>query len=104
MKRRVIINPAASIAVASAGTYLSLSRADQKEYLTVTQLANIDALVQTEGEEGTPVGNCEIRKIFSDGELDWHYFCNDATTDGMIYPCPDQRQVGISGGTTKCTK
>ena len=31
-----------------------------KEYFTVTQLANIDSLVHTEGEEGTPVGNCYL--------------------------------------------
>ena len=59
MKKRIMINAVALIVVASAGTYFSLNRADKKEYFTVTQLANIDALVQTEGE-GTPVGNCHM--------------------------------------------
>lgn len=103
MKKRIIINTVALMVVASAGTYFSLNRADKKEYFTVTQLANIDALVQTEGEEGTPVGNCHIRS-YGSGELKWRYFCNSTTTDNLIFPCPTQEEYGASAGETKCTK
>lgn len=103
MKKRIVINTVALMVVASAGTYFSLNRVDKKEYFTVTQLANIDALVQTEGEEGTPVGNCHIRS-YGYGGPDWYYFCNSATTDNLIFPCPTQEEFGTSAGTTKCTK
>ena len=103
MKMRIIINTVALIVVASAGTYFSLNRADKKEYFTVTQLANIDALVQTEGEEGTPVGNCHIRS-YENEKRAWRYFCNTATSDELIYPCPTQQEYGASTSTTKCTK
>lgn len=102
MKKRIMINAVALIVVASAGTYFSLNRADKKEYFTVTQLANIDALVQTEGE-GTKVGNCHIRS-YGSGDQKWRYFCNSATTDNLIFPCPTQEEFGASAGTTKCTK
>ena len=102
MKKRIMINAVALIVVASAGTYFSLNRADKKEYFTVTQLANIDALVQTESE-GTKVGNCHIRS-YGNEKRAWRYFCNTATTNELIYPCPNQDEYGASAGETKCTK
>lgn len=105
MKKRIIINTVALIVVASAGTYFSLNRADKKEYFTVTQLANIDALVQTEGEEGTPIGDCYLN-LSVNGDPDFFYLCNSSTSETMIYPCPGMTSYGIpdKSSKNKCTK
>lgn len=103
MRKNLFIGAVALIVAASAGAYFTQYRTDKKEYFTVTQLANIDALVQTEGEEGTKVGNCHIRSD-SYGDKDWHIFCNTATTDELVFPCPTQEEYRVSAGTTKCTK
>ena len=68
--------------------------------LSPTQLANIEALAE---DEGTPVGDCYLSASFN-GEPGWYVFCDDRTSNSMIYPCASQRTFGNASVTTKCTK
>lgn len=76
--------------------------AENKQHinLTPTQLANIEALSQT---EGTAVGDCYISSPFN-GEAGWYVFCDDKTTNSMIYPRASQKTYGHASVTSKCTK
>lgn len=99
MKKKIVIKVVALIVIASACIYFSMEWAGNKEYLTVTQLANIDALVQS---EGTKVGDCHISMGI--GASGWYEFCDKQTTNDMIYPCPNRSTFGSSAGKNKCTK
>lgn len=103
MRSKVFISVAVVIITSAIGLF-GLNQASQKDAFTKIQLANIEALSNTEGsDEGTPVGKC-VFSLSSSFETGWFYLCDDRTTTDMIYSCPKNKQFGWGGFETMCTK
>lgn len=64
-------------------------------------LANIDALAR--GEDGTATSICY--KIQASGNSTWQVFCDERTSDSMIYPCIKETHNYYSEyARDRCTK
>ena len=63
--------------------------------------ANVEAL--TEIEEGTPVQRCYMRSMDFETDDSYGIFCDERTTDNMLYPCAYER-LDRKGVSIFCTK